>query len=196
MIARILYVAGTATTTAIASDAFAATKRSVQPAKTPAFILLSAVADTIVPRTDTPGAVDAHVPALYDGLMKNWASPQRRIDLAAALTRIDAKAQVAQGKGFAELSPSVRHDLLSDHDKLALKVLPAKPGTRGGAVELMAGPNYADADYAKMKELIVLLYYLSEPALTQELIYVHAPGEWKPSIPVTPDTRPAGGTMF
>ena len=34
---------------------------------------------------------------------------------------------------------------------------------------------------------------LSEPGMTQELAYEHAPGAWQPSIPVTPETRPAGG---
>jgi gluconate 2-dehydrogenase gamma chain len=38
-----------------------------------------------------------------------------------------------------------------------------------------------------------VLYYYSEPALTHELAYEHSPGEWLPSIPVTPETRPWGG---
>jgi hypothetical protein len=55
------------------------------------------------------------------------------------------------------------------------------------------GPSVAEPAYAKLKELIVVLYYLTEAALTHELEYEHAPGGWKPSIPVTPQTRASGG---
>ena len=58
---------------------------------------------------------------------------------------------------------------------------------------LAEGPRVADPGYGKLKELIVVLYYYSEPALTKELTYEHAPGEWQPSIPLTPETRAAGG---
>jgi hypothetical protein len=54
-------------------------------------------------------------------------------------------------------------------------------------------PRVTDPGYNRVKELIVVLYYISEVALTQELTYEHAPGEWQPSIPVTPATRQSGG---
>jgi hypothetical protein len=57
----------------------------------------------------------------------------------------------------------------------------------------MMGARFANPGYGKLKELIVVLYYYSEPALTSELAYIHAPGEWQPSMPITPTTRPWGG---
>ena len=159
------------------------------------FSLLSAIADTIVPRTQSAGAVDAKVPASFDGLLTEWAAPQRRADLIQAMTRIDAKAKAQNGKAFAELDPAARTTLLTAYDADALKNVPrTKPLT--GLAAMMAGPSVADPVYYKLKELIVTLYYMSEPALTQELSYEHSPGEWKPSIPVTPETRPAAGGMF
>jgi gluconate 2-dehydrogenase gamma chain len=175
------------------------------------FGLLSAVADTIVPRTDTPGAVDAGVPALFDGLLKNWASPKRREELLAALEAIGRLSQ-QDGQPFAALSAERRHALLAEYDVAALK--PARPDAaatfprapaiadprQGQVLQRPAmpapaayGPSVADPAYAKLKELIVVLYYLTETALTRELEYEHAPGGWKPSVPVTPQTRPSGG---
>ena len=49
--------------------------------------------------------------------------------------------------------------------------------------------KFADPTYRKFKNLILSLYYISEPGATQELRYEHAPGAWEPSIPVTADTR-------
>ncbi|WP_054107336.1 gluconate 2-dehydrogenase subunit 3 family protein [Novosphingobium sp. AAP83] len=182
--------AGTFSASALASAA-ARTKPYLDSAT---FALLTAVADTIVPRTDTAGAIDAKVPATIDALLVNWASGERRYQLSQALVEIDGLAHTAHGKGFAQLSATERLALLKSHDEAALKV---------GAVQaprsiknIMAGPAFANPGYGKLKELIVLLYYISEPALTQELSYIHAPGEWQPSIPVTSETRPAAGGMF
>jgi gluconate 2-dehydrogenase gamma chain len=154
--------------------------------------LLSAVADTIVPQTDTPGALAAKVPAKFDSLLVNWASPQRRTELVGALAAIEAASMAQEKTGFAALTPEKRLALLTAHDAAALKIV---PDTRklGGMLAMMAGPSYADPAYAKLRELIVLLYYYSEEALTTELPYEHAPGGWTPSIKVTPETRNPGG---
>ncbi len=156
------------------------------------FDICSAVADSIVPTTDTPGAVDAGVPVLLDGMLRKWASPERRIALTGALDTIDTLARAQKNKGFAELPVAERSEFLKLHDAMALKPVPRTDG-KSGIAAMLGDPSVADPGYAKLKELIVTLYYYSEPALTSELSYEHAPGQWQPSIPVTPDTRPAGG---
>lgn len=133
--------------------------------------LLTAVADTLVPETDTPGAAQAGVPVQFDKLLANWASAKRREDLLAALGAIDARAREAHGLSFAVLNGAQRFDVLSAHDKASA----------------------ADPGYARLKSLLVTLYYLSEVGATVELRYEHAPGAWEPSIPVTPETRNYGG---
>ncbi len=109
----------------------------------PRMRLLSAVADTIIPKTDTPGALDAKVPAKFDALLVNWASPARRIELVGALTEIDALAIRQEKAGFAALSPEKRKALLTAHDLAALKTVPRKEKLTGMAA-MMAGPAYAN----------------------------------------------------
>jgi gluconate 2-dehydrogenase gamma chain len=46
-----------------------------------------------------------------------------------------------------------------------------------------------DPVYRRFKELVLTLYYLSQPGATGELRYEHTPGKWEPSIEVGPDTR-------
>ena len=61
------------------------------------------------------------------------------------------------------------------------------------AMASLMGPAVADPGYAKLKELIVVLYYYSEPALTQRTHATsmrRAPGNHR--SPITPDTRPCG----
>lgn len=196
MIARMMALVGATAVSGLPADVLA--KPAAKSAKAARFLdptrfaLLTAIADTIVPVTDTPGAVAAGVPANLDGMLAHWASPPRREMLVGAIAEIDALAQAQQGKGFVALSPEQRLALLSAHDAAALKQVPRKEKLFGMAA-MMAGPSVANPAYSKLKELIVVLYYYSEIALTTELAYEHAPGGWTPSIKVTPDTRPTGG---
>jgi gluconate 2-dehydrogenase gamma chain len=166
-------------------------KRFLSPAM---FAVLGAVADTIVPKTDTVGALDVDVPAKVDAMFTNWASGTRRAEMSQALVKIDQAAMAQTQKGFVALDAAQRKTLLSAYDIEALKPGKAPPKSVGNP--FMAGVAYSDPGYAKLKELIVVLYYISEPALTQELTYEHSPGAWQPSIPVTAATRPSGGASL
>jgi len=140
----------------------------------PMTALVTAVADTLIPRTDTPGAVQAGVPARFDALMRDWANPSHRAAYLAALTAIDDEARAKAGKPFALLSPAQRQAVLAPYDAQHLPT---------------------DARYAGLKDLMINLYYLSEPGSTVELRYEHNPGVWEASIPLTPDTRAWAGAM-
>jgi gluconate 2-dehydrogenase gamma chain len=118
-------------------------------------------AEIVIPRTDTPGAKDAGVPAALDGLMANWASEPRKAEFRALVARIAA----------------------------AGVVLPGAPSQIDVARSFDAAQMTADPVYRRFKELVLTLYYLSQPGATRELRYEHVPGKWEPSIEVGPDTR-------
>lgn len=129
--------------------------------------ILDALAETILPRTDTPSARDAGVPARIDMLLTTWASPQTRVDFARVLDEVDAAARTHDPMGLAALPAAKQLEVVAAYD----------------------GAKMQDAGYRKLKGLVLALYYLSEPGATQELRYEHVPGAWEPSIPVTADTR-------
>lgn len=187
-----LLLLGVTATAGFTPEAFAKAASARPSLGAPEFALLSAVADTIIPKTETPGAVDAKVPAKFDALLVNWAAPKRRTELVGALTAIDRLARDKEGQPFAALSPEKRKELLLAHDAASLKPVPRAEKLTGMRA-MMAGPSVADPAYAKLKELIVVLYYYSEEALTTELTYEHSPGDWTPSVKVTPETRATGG---
>lgn len=153
-------------------------------------LLLNAYADTLIPVTDTPGAVAAGVPKVLAQMYTDWASDKTRGDLVGALGRLDAAARKARGKGFAQLAPAERQAFLSEYDKTALTdVPPPADAPKGNPFEPLV--SVADNGYHKLKGLVATLYYASETALTTELTYEHVPGGWTSSIKVTPQTRPA-----
>lgn len=193
-------------------------KRTLSPSR---YATLTALADTIVPKTDSVGALDAEVPAKLDALVGAWATPEHKAEIVAAIDKVDVEARAKQGKSFAALTPAERTTFLAPYDAAALKAPPAAPAAMvsssestvtvgkavtkvdpnygkakqepAGSITKQMAPKVSDPGYNRVKELIVVLYYISEPALTQELPYEHAPGEWVPSVPVTPSTRPSGG---
>ncbi len=181
--------------TALPQDAFAvvanrSTKRFLNAAQ---FAVLTAVADTIIPATDTPGAVATGVPRQLDGMLTNWASAKTRTLLTGTLTEINALAMASDKKAFAALTPERRKALLVEHDKAALKPGPPRTEKLGAFAAMMAGPPVMNPGFLKLKDIIIALYYSSEVALTKELIYEHVPGQWVPSMKITPETRPFAG---
>jgi hypothetical protein len=191
LLGRMALLLGTAALPVEALAAPAAkAKRFLKPAQ---LKLLSAVADTIIPQTDTPGALAAKVPARLDALLANWASAETRTNIIGALARIDAAAKAQKGKGFAKLSAADRAAVLKPYDEAALKKVPPPPGAP--AVNFFFTPTYvADPGYHRIKDLTIDLYYFSEIAASTELTYNHVPGAFQPSVKLTPASRPHLGT--
>lgn len=152
--------------------------------------LLEVYADTLIPATDTPGAVAAGVPKKLAQMYAEWASDKTREELGGALDRIDAAARKAKGKGFAALAPTDRQAFLSAHDKAALVDVPP-PADAPKGNPFVPVVSVVDNGYAKLKDLVATTFYMSESALTHDLVYEHVPGGWTASVKVTPQTRPA-----
>lgn len=130
------------------------------------YALLEETADLIIPRTDTPGARDAGVPAALDALMATWASRERQQQFRLLLDQIGASAR-EHGDALLTLESARRAKVLVAFDK----------------------SRATDTIYRKFKEVVLTLYYLSETGATQELRYEHTPGKWEPSLKMTSDTR-------
>ena len=157
---------------AVITDAGYASPTLGTPARLPFFdraryIILDVVAETIIPRTDTPGARDVGVPARFDAMMSDWASQETRNSFRKALDEIDMSARTSYARGIAALT---------DKQKLTI-------------VEAYDNERKSDRTYMRLKYLIFSLYYMSEPGATQELRYEHVPGVWEPNTKITPETR-------
>lgn len=149
--------------------------------------LLTAIADTIIPKTDTPGAAEVGVPKQISGMLRDWASAATKAELTGA---IDAIGKL--DKDFAALDSAKRAALLKPYDAEALKPGPP-PKEKPKGRSMMMGPPTANPAYVRLKGLIINLYYASEMACKQELVFESVPGKFVASLPVTPETRPLGG---
>lgn len=128
------------------------------------FSLLEAVADVLIPATDTPGALAAGVPEFVRRMLEEWASSDTRARIANTLDEIDKRAWVRRGASFSQITPEQRHELLRDFDAAAFVL--------------------GDESYARLKFLVLCAYYYSEIGATQELRYEMVPGTWRSCLPL------------
>lgn len=124
--------------------------------------LLNAVCERILPRTDTPGALDAKVPAFIDHLLAAWYPADERTQLLAGFAAIDKAA----GSSFAKLGEREQVTLLTRLD-----------GAKGSA---------GSAEWAvhQIKSLTVYGYFTSELVVKTVTRDPIIPGKFEGCVPI------------
>lgn len=125
--------------------------------------LVTALAESIIPETDTPGATSVQVPQFIDLILTEWASDGERAAFLDGLSAIDAK-------GFTTAPPARRTELLSALD-----------AARGDKV----GPGFA---FGRLKALTVYGYFTSEPVQRDVLKTQMFFDGYHGDVPFTPAT--------
>jgi len=126
--------------------------------------LLAELAELILPRTDTPGAIDAGVPAFIDHIVSDWYTPVERAIFVEGLRLV---AAADQGQRVAALR--------SLEQQAASYVPP--PGT-----SIFGKPDERSPFFFKLKLLTVLGYYTSEVGATSELAFNPVPGRYDGNV--------------
>src|SRR4051812_24606779 len=61
---------------------------------------VATIAELIIPKTDTPGARDAGVPAFIDVMITEWGDDNQRKAFTAGLANVDERSRATFGKDF------------------------------------------------------------------------------------------------
>jgi gluconate 2-dehydrogenase gamma chain len=126
--------------------------------------IAGAVADRIIPRTDTPGAADVGVPAFIDLLYGEFMTPAERKMLSDGLDEVDTAAKAAHGGSFTTLSADRKDTLLS-------AIARAEEGKDQGFFRLI-------------RSATILGYFTSEQVGRNVLHYDPVPGRYEGCIPI------------
>jgi Gluconate 2-dehydrogenase subunit 3 len=161
---------------ALAGDipaALASSKRAV-PALLSAdeLALTGVLAELVIPRTETPGALDVGAHHTIDHLLKTCATAADQTAFRASLARIDTVAREHAGKPFRALPPVRQAALLRALDDGSAPFTPADM-----------------AAFRKLKSYVAFAYYTSEAGAVRELAYLPVPGGFTGYVRVTPKTR-------
>ena len=141
--------------------------------------IVEAVADLIIPRTDTPGAREVGVPAFIDVILKDVYPSEDQARFVSGLKDFDAEAQRAHGKAFLELKPEQQLSFLQQQHDAAIAAEKEQSAARD------VPPSQRQRPFVlMMKELTLLGFFTSQVGATQVLQYEAVPGGFKPCVPI------------
>lgn len=126
--------------------------------------LVSAAAERILPRTDTPGAIDVGVPAFIDRFYGEFMNPADRQLLVSALDEIERAASTAHGASFAALTAA-------QQDAVLRSIATAQQGRD-------------PSSFGLLRSVTVLGYFTSEQVGKNVLHYDPVPGAYDGCLPI------------
>ena len=157
---------------------------------------VAAIAERIIPETDTPGAGAAGVPEFIELIVAEHYKEKLRANFLEGLSDVDARARARFGSEFASTTPPRQDRILNLLEEEAGPVQALKPPEKK-PVEPSQQPEEKPAEkprqprpdqvveqpapfWHQIKFLTLYGYYTSEIGVTQELRSVIIPGRYDP----------------
>lgn len=138
--------------------------------------LVSALVDTLLPATDTPGGLDVQVDMFIDLVFDKMYDEAGKKTIVAELDGFDEKCVATFGKVFHELDPDQKHSLLEEEEARSPKFSPSVWG-------YPVGEQQPVGFYRSFKSLAIMAYFTSEEIGKNVLSYDPIPGTYKGCIP-------------
>lgn len=185
-------LAATSALGALPFETLVALGREVRAAPLPAIQVLDehaaatlrVAAETILPRTDTPGATDAQVTEFVDWMMSEWMDPDEREAITGALAEVDRRCQATHGTAFVDATDAHRHEVFAAMDAEVATLLEADGA--GPSDEYVEDPDdqpyptAPDHPFYQLKRWTLVGYFTSEPGMREALRWNPFPGRWEP----------------
>jgi hypothetical protein len=135
---------------------------------------VAAMADQIIPRTDTPGAVDAGVPAFIDRMLAGYYQDEEQAVIRAGLGAVSTDAAELSGIPFAELTGDEQVELMTQYDQEQYDYTRRNAGQD-------APPHF----FRLIKELTIVGFCTSEAGATKLMDYNQTPGPYRGDVPLS-----------
>jgi len=134
-------------------------------------VLISEVAEIIIPKTDTPGAKETGIPGFIDLMVKDVFTKEERDWFMDGMKKFDEEAAKEYGDPFIELDPEQQQAFVKKIHDHAIN-------------DQKKGPASALSFILKTKELVVVGYFTSEAGATKVLQYEAVPGAYHGCLPL------------
>ncbi|MHA8051569.1 gluconate 2-dehydrogenase subunit 3 family protein [Aquirufa sp. ROCK-SH2] len=138
---------------------------------------IAEIAETICPKTKTPGAKELGVPQFIDKMVKEVMSKEDQNEFTKGIEELDDRCKKEFGKNFIECDKRSREQILTQWDKES----PHFPANLWGIVleEKPAPITF----FRKVKSLVLMGYFTSEKIGKEVLVYDPVPGKYLACIP-------------
>ena len=138
---------------------------------------ISAFVDTLLPATDTPGALDVNADIFIDRFFENVYNEDAQVQAKNDIDQLNAGAVVKYGDTFVNLNSEDRKRYLADREKESGKYRKSVWGTPVG------DQNEPPGFYKSLKSLALWAYFSSEKVGEEILVYDPVPGTYNGCIP-------------
>jgi hypothetical protein len=139
---------------------------------------ISALVDTILPKTDTPGALDMKVDIFLDKVFARMYGESGQAQVVSEITSFNQTCKDRFGKVFADLEEAERAEILNELEANSPKFVGKVWGT---AVSQQQPVGF----YKSMKSLAIWAYFSSEEVGKNILSYDPVPGDYLGCIPLS-----------
>ena len=127
--------------------------------------LVTAIAERILPLTDTPGATDVGVPAFVDLMLGKYSTESERQVFTAGLDEVNAASLASHAQSFVKISAA-------QQDAILMKTA-------------VASQKKDKTFFHQIKELTVVGYFTSEIVGRTVLHYDPVPGRFQGCVPIS-----------
>jgi rubrerythrin len=131
--------------------------------------LVGAISETIIPKTDTPGALDAGVPQWLELIVQDCLEENAQKVITDGLVEVEKRSTEKYSKGYRELTVEEQIAVLTSMEK-----------EKGGLAK-----NFT----RQFKDLVKFTYVNSEVGGTQALEWIPIPGRWDPASELKPGQK-------
>ena len=128
------------------------------------------VAETIIPKTNTPGAKDAEVGKFMASYSTDCYDELQLKTIRDGINKLNEAAEKKYGNDFVQITAPQKQELLTGIDADAKKESEKNRGQQGKEQP----PHY----FTLMKQMVLIGFFTSKPGATQVLRYVPVPGKY------------------
>jgi len=139
---------------------------------------IAAILDMILPRTDTPGALDVKSDIFIDKVIAKTYDEEAQAKMRTEIAAFNSECEKNFGNAFVELNPADREKVLQAAEKNSGKFSPGVWGTAVGKQEPIGF-------YRSIKSMAIWAYFTSEEIGKNVLAYDPIPGTYEPCMPLS-----------
>jgi hypothetical protein len=139
---------------------------------------VSALVDTLLPRTETPGALEMKVDIFIDKVYAEMYDQAAKSSVISEIEKFNATCKERFGSVFADLNASDRAEMLTEAEKSSAKFNGKVWGTAVGEQEPVGF-------YRSLKSMALWAYFTSEEVGKNILSYDPVPGDYLGCIPLS-----------
>jgi len=143
---------------------------------------VSAIAEMIIPKTETAGAADIGASKFVDLILTEWCTDEERTRFLNGLADVDQQTQERFGAKFINCSQAHKAEILTNLGEQMTKerelLVESGPRYRGSA------PTPEKNFYYMVRKLVLTAYYTSEKGAVDELGFQMIPDHYDSCSPV------------